>query len=98
MYLNPNSATTPWVCLEAKSTVPYLGLRLDPKGMASMKEKHVLPCEALLRWCKNTRGPASVPHEVMAAVVVGIVRYAAPYLSDTVEAVVKLNAAIKTAA
>ena len=36
--------------------------------------------------------------EVMAAVVGGIVRYAAPYLSDTAEAVMKLNAAIKAAA
>ena len=63
-----------------------------------MKEKHVLRCERLLGWCKNTLGPASVPHEVMAAVVGGIVRYAAPYLSDTPETVVKLNAAIKAAA
>ena len=63
-----------------------------------MKEKHVLRCEALLGWCKNTLGPASVPHDVMAAVVGGIVRYAAAYLSDTAEAVVKLNAAIKATA
>ena len=63
-----------------------------------MKKKHVLRCEALLGWCKNTLGPASVPHEVMAAVVGGIVRYAAPYLSDTAEAVIKLNTAIKSAA
>ena len=96
--LNPGNATAPWVCLRAKGTVPYLGLRLDPRGIATMKEKHVLRCEALLGWCKNTLGPASVPHEVMAAVVGGIIRYAAPYLSDTAEAVVKLNAAIKAAA
>ena len=74
--LNPGNAAAPWVCLRAKGTVPYLGLRLDPRGIASMKEKHVLRCEALLGWCKNTLGPASVPHEVMAAVVGGIVRYA----------------------
>ena len=98
VHLNPNNAVTPWVCLVAKSTVPYLGPRLDPKGLASMKEKHVLRCEALLGWCKNTLGPASVPHEVMAVVVGGIVRYAAPYLSDTAEEVVRLNAAIETAA
>ena len=96
--LNPGNAAAPWVCLRAKGTVPYLGLRLDPRGIATMKEKPVLRCEALLGWCKNTLGPASVPHEVMAAVVGGIVRYAAPYLSDTAEAVVKLNAAIKAAA
>ena len=96
--LNPGNAAAPWVCLHAKGTVPYLGLRLDPRGIASMKEKHVLRCEALLGWCKNTLGPASVPHEVMAAVVGGIVQYAAPYLSDTAEALVKLNAAIKAAA
>ena len=96
--LNPGNAAAPWVCLHAKGTVPYLGLRLDPMGIATMKEKHVVRCEALLGWCKNTLGPASVPHEVMAAVVGGIVRYAAPYLSDTAEAVVKLNAAIKAAA
>ena len=96
--LNPGNTAAPWVCLRAKGTVPYLGLRLDPRGIASMKEKHVLRCEALLGWCKNTLGPASVPHEVMAAVVGGIVRYAAPYLSDTAEAVVRLNAAIKAAA
>ena len=89
---NPNNAAAPWVCLQAKGTVPYPGLRLDPREMASMKEKHVLRCEALLGWCKNTLGPALVPHEVMAAVVGGIVRYAAPYLSDTAETVVKLNA------
>ena len=96
--LNPGNASAPWVCLHAKGTVPYLGLRLDPRGIATMKEKHVLRCEALLGWCKNTLGPASVPHEVMAAAVGGIIRYAAPYLSDTAEAVVKLNAAIKAAA
>ena len=39
-----------------------------------------------------------MPHEVMAAVVGGIVRYAVPYLSDEAETVVKLNAAIKAAA
>ena len=93
--LNPGNAAAPWVCLRAKSTVPYLGLRLDPRGIATMKEKHVLRCEALLGWAGWA---ASVPHEVMAAVVGGIVRYAAPYLSDTAEAVVKLNAAIKAAA
>ena len=58
----------------------------------------MLRCEALLGWCKNTLRPASVPHEAMPAVVGGIVRYAAPYLSDTAEAVVKPNAAIKDAA
>ena len=98
VYLNPGDTAAPLVCLRAKGTVPYLGLRLDPRGMATMKEKHVLRCEALLGWCKNTLGPASVPHEVMAAVVGGIVRYAAPYLSDTAEAVIKLNTAIKAAA
>ena len=92
------SPTYPWVCLRAKGTVPYLGLGLDPRGVATMKEERVLRCEALLRWCKNTLGPASVPHEVMAAVVGGIVRYAAPYLSNTAEAVIKLNTAIKAAA
>ena len=96
--LNPGNTAAPWVCLRAKGTVPYLGPRLDPRGIATMKEKHVLRCEALLGWCKNTLGPASVPHEVMAAAVGGIVRYAAPYPSDTAEAVVKLNAAIKAAA
>ena len=79
-----------------KSTVPFPDLRLDPRGMASMKEKHVLRCEALLGRCRNTLGPASVPHEVMAALVGGIVRYAAPYLSDIAEKVMRLNAAIKT--
>ena len=34
----------------------------------------------------------------MAAVVGGIVQYAAPYLLDTVETVVQLNASINTAA
>ena len=98
VHLDPNNASTPWVCLIAKSTVPYVGLRLDPKGMASMKEKHVLRCEALAGWCKNTLGPASVPHDVMAALVGGILRYAVPYLSDTAAEVVRLNIAIKTAA
>ena len=93
--LNPGNAAAPRVCSRAKGTVPYFGLRLDPRGIATMEDKHVLRCEALLGWCKNTQGPASVSHEVMAAVVGGIVRYAAQYLSDTAEAVVKLNAAIK---
>ena len=78
--LNPGNAAAPWVCLQAKGTAPYLGLRLDPRGIVSMKEKHVLRCEALPGWCKNTLGRASVPHEVMAAVVGGFVRYGAPYL------------------
>ena len=58
----------------------------------------MLRCEAVLGWWKNTLGLAWVPHEVMAAVVGGVVRYAALYLSDTVEEVVRLNAAIKTVA
>ena len=96
--LSPGNTAAPWVCLRAKCTVPYLGLHTDPRGVATMKEKYVLRCEALLGWCKNTLGPASVPHEVMVAVVGGIVRYAAPHLSDTAEAVIKLNTAIKAAA
>ena len=48
----------------------------------------MLRCEALLSGCKNTLGQASVPHEVMAAVVGGIVRYAAPYMSDSAAEVV----------
>ena len=87
VHMDPNNAVAPWVCPTAKSTVRYLGLRLDLKGMASIKEKHVLRCEAILGWCKNTLGPACVPHEVMAAVG-GIVRYAAPCLSVTTEEVV----------
>ena len=35
--LNPNNAAALWVCLKAKNTIPYLGLRLDPKGMASIR-------------------------------------------------------------
>ena len=96
--LDPNNAVTPWVYVMAKSDVPYLGLRLDPKGMACMNEKHVLPCEALRGWCKNTLRPPSVPHAVIAAVVGGIVWYAAPYVPDTAAEIMRLNAAIKTAA
>ena len=96
--LIPTEAATPWVCPGGKGTVPYPGLCLDPTGLASMKENHILRCEALFGWCKNTLGPASVPHEVMTAVVGGIVRYAAQYLPETEEAVVQLNVAIKTAA
>ena len=95
--LSPGNTAAPWVCFRAKGTVPYLRLRLNPRGVATMKENHVLRCEALLDWCKCTLGPASVPHEVMAAVVGGIVRDAAPYLSHTAEAVIKLNTAIKAA-
>ena len=98
VHLDPNDAVTLWVCLLAKSTVPYLNLTLDPKGVACMKQKHVLCCEALLGWCKNALGPALVPHEGMAVVVGGIVRYVPPYLSDTAEEVVRLNVAIKIAA
>ena len=98
VYLNLSNAAAPLVLLQAKGTVPYLGLHLDPRGIASMTEKHVLQCEALPGWCKDKLGPASVPHEVIAAVVGGIVRYAAPCLSDTAETVVKVNAVIKAAA
>ena len=41
--------------------------------MASVNEKHVLRYEALVDRCKTTLGPVSVPHEVMASVVGGIV-------------------------
>ena len=44
--LDPDNAVAPWVCLVAKGDVLYLGLRLDSKGLVSMKEKHVLCCEA----------------------------------------------------
>ena len=98
VHLDLNNAVASWVRLMAKSTVPYLGLRLDSKASASIKEKHVLCCEALPGWCKNTLGPVSVPHEVMVAVVGGIVRYAAPYLSRAAEEVVRLNATIETTA
>ena len=30
----------------AKGDIPYLGLKLDPRKLASMKEKHVLRGEA----------------------------------------------------
>ena len=96
--LNPETRRPHGCACTPESTVPYLGLGLDPRGVASMKEKHVLRCEDVLGWCKHTLGPAWVPHEVMATVVGGIVRYAAPYPSDTAEAVVKLNAAIEAAA
>ena len=66
--LNLGNTAAPWVCLQAKGAVPYVRLRLDPRGIASMKETHVLRCEALLGWCKSTLGPASVPHEVMWSV------------------------------
>ena len=48
VYLNPNNVATPWVCLQAKSTMPYLSLRLDKRGMGSKKEKDVLGCKALV--------------------------------------------------
>ena len=31
VHLDPNNAVTAWLCMVAKSTVPYLGLRLDGK-------------------------------------------------------------------
>ena len=80
--LDPDRVEAPWVRLGAKDTVPFLGLRLDPHGVVSMKEKHVQRREALLSWCLSTLGPTSVPHEVVAVVVGGIVRYAAPCLLD----------------
>ena len=89
VQLDPNNAVPPWVCLMAKSTVPYFGLWQVPKGVASMKEKHVLRGETLLGCRKNTLGPASVPHEVMAAVVGGIVQYTVPYMSHIAEEVVR---------
>ena len=96
--LGPDNAVAPWVHLVAKGDVPYLGPRLDPRRKVSRKDKHVLRCEALLGWCNNPLGPASVPHEVIAAVVVRIVRFAAPYLSDVAVEVVRFNGAIKPAA
>ena len=98
VHLDPNNAVTPWSSMMAKSNVPYQGVKLDHKGLASMNEKHLLHCEALLGRCKNALGPASVPHEVIAAVVGGIVRYAAPYMSDTAAEIVRLNVAIKNGA
>ena len=86
--VDQDNAVAPWVCLVAKGHILYLGLRLDPTGMASLREKYVLCSEALVGRCKNTLGPASVPHEVMAAVVGGIVQNTALYLSDaTIEVV-----------
>ena len=35
--LDPDNAVAPSVCLVAKGGVPYVGLRLDPTGIASMK-------------------------------------------------------------
>ena len=58
----------------------------------------MLRCEALLSWCGNTLGQASVPHEVPAAVLGSIVRYAASYLSDSTVAVVRRSAELKAAA
>ena len=98
VHLNHNNDVTPWVCLVAQSTVAYLGLRLDSKASASMEEKHAHRCEALLGWCTTTVGTALVPHEVMAAILGGIVRYAALYLSDFAVEVVRLKASMKTAA
>ena len=67
--LSPGNTAAPWVCLHAKGTVPYLGVRLGPRGMATMKEKHVLRCEALLGWCKNTLGLLSMPFVPLAALL-----------------------------
>ena len=55
----------------------------------------MLRCQAL---SNNTLGPAWVPHEVMAAVVGGIVQHAALYLSDAASEGVRLNTTIKAAA
>ena len=96
--LDPENAVAPWICLAVHGEVPYWGLRLDPNGLLSKKETHVLRCQALLGWCKSTPRPVLVPHEVMAAVVGGMVCYAAPYLSDATTGVVRLNAAIKAEA
>ena len=98
VHLDLDNAAAPCVYLVAKAEVPYLGLMLDPKGMASMKENRMFHCKALLGWCKDTLGPALVPHEVMAAVVGGMVPYAAPYMSDVAAQVVRLNAAMNTTA
>ena len=98
VHLDPDDAVAPWVCVVAKACVLYLGLRLDPTGMASMKEKLVLRYEALLGWYKNTLGRALVPQEVMAVVIGSVVRYAAPSLSHAAAQVVRLNGAIKNSA
>ena len=98
MHLDPDNASAPSIYLVAEGDVPYLGLRLDPTCMASMKLKHVRCNEALLGWCKNTMGPASVRQEVMAVVVGGILRYAAPYLSYVAAGVVRLNVPINIVA
>ena len=86
-----------WHQHQTQMLVCHLCFREGGQFAWPKKEKHVLRCEVLLGWCKNTMGPASVPHQVMAAVG-SIVGYAAPYLSDTAETVVKLNSAIKAAA
>ena len=83
------------MCLDSKGTTQYLGLRLHPQGEASMKNKPVLHAEALVSWCRNKLRPASVSHQVLATMIGGIVRYAAPYLSDGAADVVQLNFAMK---
>ena len=98
VYLDPDNAVAPWVTLVATGDVPYLGLKLAPTGIGSINPKHVLRSEAVLGWCRNMPGPASTPHEVMAAVVGGIVRYAAPFLLDSTAEIVRFNGAIKIAA
>ena len=87
--LSPGNTAAPWVCLRAQG--------LDPRGVATMKEKHVLRCEALLVLQEHV-GAGVGASGGDGGCVWRIVRYAAPYLSYTAEAVVKLNTAIKAAA
>ena len=45
--LDHDNVVCPLCRLDAKDAVPYPSPRLDPNGWASMKENHVLWCEAL---------------------------------------------------
>ena len=51
--LDSENEVAPGVRLDADGGVPYIGLRLHLTGASSMKEEHVLPCQAFVIWCKN---------------------------------------------
>ena len=62
-----------------------------------MNKTHVLQCESLDGWRKNTIGPVPVSHEVLAPVIGGVIRYASPYPWDFAADVIQPNAAVTAA-
>ena len=72
-----------WVYLTADLHIVYLGVRLDPKGIASLPPKHFARVEALAAWACGSLSPSAVAVEAMRATIGGVVRFSAAFCSST---------------